>query len=250
MPCVVRLGAGGPDSRLLEEVGDEAIVCAQAFVGTGIQVVVGPRRQIAIDHAMLLSPDVLVLDGPLRITRSVNVVSLLAVDAARPWGSGQVVPAGDLRADRAALVGSADHVVPVDATPTAVRWHTGDRATLESIRGMRVGLFTAMARPDRLLTALRASGIEPRAIVSIADHGPLTRSARRRLSSCAGLDGWLATEKCALHLSLGSDRPLGHGRVGILESEVTLSHVSLAAARDALRRATGHDATANHASHH
>jgi tetraacyldisaccharide 4'-kinase len=241
--------AAPPSSRVvrgderLEDVGDEALVCARALAQSNVPVVVGPSRQAAIDHAVGLSshPEVLVLDGPLGIrgrSRS-RTLSLLAVDANRPWGSGRLPPAGDLRAMREVLLAQADHVVPVDAAPVEVHWQDGDpvpsrsektddsvpalswgrsaTAPIASLRGATLGLFTAIARPDRLVRALAAAGIRPREIVSVADHGPRT-SVGARLRQ-ARVDAWVGTPKCSLHLagvSLGVP-------FGILEGDVPLA---------------------------
>lgn len=202
----------------LEDVGDEALVCARELAARrlDVPVVIGPTRQAAIDHAARLSPrpDVIVLDGPIAIRgRSPErTLSLLAVDANRPWGSGRLPPAGDLRAPREVLLAHAHHVVCVDATPAAVRWPSGERAPLASLRAGSVGLFTAIARPDRLVRALASAGVRPQPIVSVSDHtslAPVGEQLRR-----APVDAWVGTEKCALQLGGAS---LGVP-VGVLEA--------------------------------
>jgi tetraacyldisaccharide 4'-kinase len=236
-------------------VGDEALICARALAGAGVIVVVGPTRQAALDHAAGLAPrpSVFVLDGPIRIRgrsrdqalsfeglrpssspraltplRRVRALSILAVDANRPWGSGRLPPAGDLKAPRERLLAEADLVVPVDATPRTVSWPSGERASIESLRSARLGLFTAVARPDRLVRALATAGIRPREIVSVPDHGPLTSAIRTRLTrlaAAAGVDAWVGTPKCILHLeglSLGVP-------VGILDDELLLTPPQLEA---------------------
>jgi tetraacyldisaccharide 4'-kinase len=220
-------GAGGAESTL-EEVGDEALVCAQALVGTGVVVVAGRSRQGALAQAAAFGPDVIVLDGPLRIDdqQGGRGLSLLAVDADRPWGSGRLPPAGDLKADRAALLACADLVVPVSAMPTAVRWAGAARAPVATLRGRRVGLFTALGRPDRLVGKLRSVGVELGALVAVADHGPLTRRARSSLDHSSVRD-WLATAKCAIHLRGVLDQE----RLGVLDGEVSLDPAVRAALR-------------------
>ncbi|MBX3200395.1 MAG: tetraacyldisaccharide 4'-kinase [Labilithrix sp.] len=218
----------------VDEVGDEALVCARALARWAVPIVVGPTRQAAIDRALLLDPvpEVLVLDGPLALRGSpARSLSLLAVDAHRPWGVGRLPPAGDLRAPRDVLLSRADHVVPVDATPAVVRWRAGEGPSLAELRSTSVGLFTAIARPDRLVRALASVGVHPRAIVSVADHGagasvgPLLRGAE--------VDAWLATAKCALHLA---DVPL-RVPLGVVDAEPPLPSGVLAALR-ALRRSS------------
>jgi tetraacyldisaccharide 4'-kinase len=201
-----------PDDSLAE-VGDEALVAARALAPAGVSVVVAPSRQAAIDRALAATPrpSVLVIDGALRLRdRRDNALSLLAVDAARPWGSGRLPPAGDLRAPRARLLAEADLVVPVDAAPLEVRW-TGDerRAPIASLAQASFGLFTAVARPDRLVRALADLGVRPAAVVSATDHGPPSERAARALRS-ARVDAWVGTSKCVLHLEpLLLARPVG-----------------------------------------
>lgn len=194
----------------LGEVGDEALVCARALGGAA-RVVVARNRQAAVDFAASLGGvdrvDVIVLDGPLQLAPVRASLALLAVDAEAPWGAGALPPAGDLRAPRAALLAHADLVVPVDATPRAVMvggarlelnalgaWASAGRA-----RPVRLGLFTAIARPARLERALRRAGLEL-PTVRAPDHGPLAPALARHVRS-AEVDLWLATDKCALHLA-------------------------------------------------
>jgi tetraacyldisaccharide 4'-kinase len=189
----------------LELVGDEALLCARELADMPTaRVVVGPTRQAAVDLAVSLSPgiDALVLDGPLQLAPVKATLALLAVDATAPWGAGHVLPAGDLRAPREALLAAADSVVEVDATPSGAFLHgrafaLTDLAALLAPR--RIGLFTAIARPERLARALATAGIQPSIVVRASDHGPLTPRLRRQLLE-GGADLWLATAKCALHL--------------------------------------------------
>ncbi len=240
------------EADVVADVGDEALVCAEALRGEGVRerarVVVGSSRQAAIDllERSAFRPDVLVLDGPLRIRgrdrgrARAETLRLLAVDAEAPWGSGRVPPAGDLRAERDVLLASADLVVPVSATPSRARWVEGDRApmTLDELaswarlQNARVGLFTAIARPDRLTTALARAGLPLSAVISIRDHGPMTQQGRAQLRKSTEGDGdeapvtvWLATAKCVHHLAGIRHEMPKFARLGVLEADVTLTSV-------------------------
>jgi len=191
----------------LEEVGDEALACARALARTpgDVRVVVGPSRQAALDLAVVLEPrvDVLVIDGPLQLAPEPATLSLLALDAHAPWGAGRIVPAGDLRAPVPALLAAADHVVRVDPTPSAVRID-GIPTPLASLASastssLRLGWFSALARPRRLEQALASAGIRVVRAIHVPDHGPVTRAVEAALVA-APVDRWLATEKCAEHL--------------------------------------------------
>jgi tetraacyldisaccharide 4'-kinase len=169
-----------PDDRV-EEVGDEAILCARAL--PDVMVIVAPRKQDAVELAARHA-SAIVVDGPLRV-RATRAIAVLAVDRDHPWSRGQVVPAGDLRARPADLLAAADHVVSVDASSFE----------LPTLERTRVGLFTAVARPDRIARALAAKGVELAARIEAPDHGPAPPRSR-----FGAADLWIATPKCALHL--------------------------------------------------
>lgn len=200
----------------LSVVGDEALVCAAALGDRG-RVVVAGARQDALDHAVLLGADVIVVDGPLRIAQG-TTLSLLAVDAAAPWGSGALPPAGDLRAPPAALLAAADHVIEVRAALGVVRWDDGTRSSVGDLAGTRPALFTALARPGRLAGALAELGVALSHIHSVADHG---RGDLSVVPASLASGTWLATEKCAL--SLRSRGGLAKtARLGVLEDGFVL----------------------------
>lgn len=167
-----------PDDRI-DVVGDEAIVCARALDGVAT-VVVAPSRQEAIDYAVAAVPEVtvLVFDGPLQLRPRRATLSILAVDASDP-------------APPRSLVAHADEVIAVDSRPTP--------EDIARLSGKRFGLFTAIARPRRLVDALRREGLVPTVTVEVSDHGPVTASARKVLAT-AEVDLWVSTPKCALHL--------------------------------------------------
>jgi tetraacyldisaccharide 4'-kinase len=233
-----------PDDSL-DEVGDEALACARELAATPgsarVRVIVGPTRQSAIDLAAALIPhvDAVVLDGPLQLSPRRASLSILALDAGAPWGAGDVPPAGDLRAPREALQEHADQVALVDAMPRAAFLESPrrvvDLASLASsvaVDGARVGLFTAIARPERLERALVRAGLAPAEVVRASDHGPLTARLARRLVDLP-VDVWLTTAKCAVHL----DRLDLHAPRVILDGSVVLPPGIALALADLLGRA-------------
>jgi tetraacyldisaccharide 4'-kinase len=226
------------------DVGDEALACARVLADVPrARVVVGPDRQSAIDLAASLSPraDVAVIDGPLQLTPSRSSLAVLALDAEAPWGAGYVPPAGDLRAPRAALLAHADLVVDVDATPRAVLLDSGRRVLdlasfAASATALRIGLFTALGRPERLVRALARAGLAPLHVVRAPDHGPMTPRLGRRLVDLP-VDLWLATTKCAVHLErLDLAAPLGilDGSL-VLPPSLALRLAALLSSNDAFR---------------
>jgi tetraacyldisaccharide 4'-kinase len=194
-------------------VGDEALVAARALAGVA-PVVVASTRQAAIDLASSIA-DVLLLDGVLQTAPRRVALSLLALDAASPWGAGRTPPRGDLRAPPPDLLAAADCTVLLQdervAPPSEpadylalVRsrgaWRNGRLIAWPELAPLRVGLFVALGRPSRLVASLARRGIVPSVIVESADHSPPARSLALRLAA-APVELWLASAKCATHLA-------------------------------------------------
>ena len=77
----------------------------------------------------------------------------------------------------------------------------GALQTWESLRSVRVGLLTALARPERVMATLARRGIRPHVVFIGRDHGPIPAGAavHEREPHGSRIDVWLATAKCALH---------------------------------------------------
>jgi len=160
-------------------VGDEAIECARE----GLAVFVARDKQLAIDQASLHA-DVVVLDGTAQLAPNRATLALLAVNASRPWGSGACPPLGDLRATRDALLAATDRVVEIgDASSLLLDW--------PELRTLRLGLATAIARPDRIAAFLASRTLEPRRVFVASDHGAL------EIPHDPAIDLWLTTAKDA-----------------------------------------------------
>jgi tetraacyldisaccharide 4'-kinase len=219
----------------LHEVGDEAILAATTLASTGAIVVVAPTRSESIALAASRA-DVIVVDGVAQTSPARASLALLAVDAARPWGSGAVPPCGDLRAPEEVLRRACDAIVavgdasdfvertsaelalspaPSDCTALVVSsgaWLGGTLWSWADLTGIRLGLLYALARPDRVVRWLALRGITLRAVVGCRDHGPVDAGFGARVvreSVRRGVDMWLATPKCALHFG---DRAPSSGR--------------------------------------
>ncbi|MEO7330112.1 MAG: tetraacyldisaccharide 4'-kinase [Minicystis sp.] len=213
----------------LAEVGDDALCAARALARAGVPVIVAPDRQGALDHAAALGLRVLVVDGLLQSAPQRLAASILVLDEAAPWGARGCPPAGDLRAPREALLAASDHRVllttgldlPLDLPPRAILVPSridGAAASLHPPRSLaelsrlRCGLFLTVARPARIVTALRRAGIAPAPIVTLADHARPSRAALARAAR-APVDCWLTTARCAVKLP----EMLGDAPVLVLE---------------------------------
>jgi tetraacyldisaccharide 4'-kinase len=195
----------------LDRYGDEALLAARSLAGRA-PVFVASDRQAALDRAAAVA-DVVVLDGPLQTKPRRAALSLLALDAASPWGSGALPPRGDLRAPREALLAACDRAILIGDDPDASARVTSRGARLGGaplawidLFRLRVGLFTALARPARLLAFLAQRGVVPARVERAPDHARL-RDLRLDAprgnapgAARADVDLWLASPKCALVL--------------------------------------------------
>jgi hypothetical protein len=72
----------------------------------------------------------------------------------------------------------------------------------DTLRGARVGLVSALARPSRVLRSLARRGVVPRVVVRARDHTPVaTRALLEHERGETSVDVWVATRKCSLHVS-------------------------------------------------
>ncbi len=226
----------------LRDVGDDALLSARALADVGVPVIVAPDRQRALDHAAGLGLRIVVADGLLQSAPRRLAASILVLDEAAPWGARGCPPAGDLRAPCSALLAASDHRVlltsgadlppdrPSDLPPDLILVPScvdgasapaPPRLSLAELAGLRCGLVLTVARPERILTALRRAGIAPAPIVLLADHASpsaeqLARAAR------APVDRWLTSARCAVKL------PATLGAAPVLALEHRLEIAALA----------------------
>jgi len=218
-----------PSDRV-RDVGDDALALARDLAGFDVPVVVGRRRSEALAVAASVS-QVVIVDGLLQTSPVRLDWSLLVLDAVELWGSGRCPPAGDLRARPEALLAAADAVcivhdsrspahgsnrkLPNSSAPFSLRRRTTFRVTsdiagarvaslellaLDSLKSIRVGFVCAVARPERVIAALRARGIEPIETRLFGDHTvPAGVAATHRRA--AAVDLWVTTAKCRTKLS-------------------------------------------------
>jgi tetraacyldisaccharide 4'-kinase len=236
----------------VDAVGDEALACARELseAGSDAVVVVAPTRQQAVDLAATIA-DVIVVDGVLQTEPRRADLALLAVDRFAPWGAGECPPAGDLRAPVPWLMAAADAVVTIG--PEGVPFCSAQAAPLaggqrlpltyaahelclgahldgrllgwEDLSRVRVGLYTAVARPARLLARMGHRGVAPAAVVSSADHSAPSSAALRAVERAVqenGVELWVTTAKCRTRLGPSRARFLGGAPVATLDDRVRL----------------------------
>jgi tetraacyldisaccharide 4'-kinase len=192
--------------------GDEALWLARALHDDGVPVFVGAPRSEAVALAAAAAP-IVIVDGLLQARPRRLAWSVLALDGAAPWGASRCPPAGDLRARKERLLEACDAVLlgfdaVLPAPDPCVQFHgkttfswsselsgawtpEGRFVALDELRGLRLGLLLAIARPERVAAALEARGVAVACKSLHADHAVPTPRPNR------GLDAWLTTAKCA-----------------------------------------------------
>jgi tetraacyldisaccharide 4'-kinase len=199
--------------------GDEAALLARALGPLGVSVVTGGSWQEKLQFARK-SHRVVLCDGLLQASPRALDYSLLALDADCPWGSGCLVPLGDLRDAPEHMLAACNYPVlvgePANEPANLTEGDVLEREPLrEALRACievalpprlprRVGLFAGVARPERLLRSLTALGCEPTSMVRARDHAVAGRVAflveeARRLD----LSDWLVPRKCLLGVRRG-----------------------------------------------
>jgi tetraacyldisaccharide 4'-kinase len=217
------------------DVGDEPVWLAQRL--PGVPVLAGRNRlALGLRAASAFASEILILDDGFQHHRVARDIDLLCVDAGLGFGNGHVLPRGPLR-EPAHVARLADAVIwtrlvsaggvhprlpeldgipefALDIRPKRLRSLRSGRASpLESLRGQRVGVITAIARPDRLCADLRALGADVREVRAFADHHPYRR---RDLAGLASELRWITTGKDAVKIPA----EWLSGDVDVLEEEV------------------------------
>jgi tetraacyldisaccharide 4'-kinase len=226
-------GVGGRRSRELNVVSDgERLLATPADVGDepcllaasapGVPVLAGVERvALGLRAIAAFGAELLVLDDGFQHHPLARDLDLVCLDARLGLGNGWGLPRGPLREPVRALrrahalvltrAAPADPPPPgADRLPRGVPQFRvglaklglrpvagGERAPLEKLRGARVGVLAAIARPDRFARDLTELGAEICARRVFADHHAYARA------DLAGLDPallWVTTAKDAIKI--------------------------------------------------
>lgn len=230
--AVVSRGYGGSKERAVrvvcagngallapKECGDEPYLLARR--NPRALVLVTPRRAAGIQLAVeQYQAELILLDDGfqhLAVKRDLDIVLL---DAKRPLGNGQVLPAGLLRESTAALRrgdlfllsrsdGSRGAALPVTGPVLHCRHALADQAfdlagrvqPLSELLGKRGVAFAGIAEPGEFFQALRCKGLRLIATLPLADHCSYGANDLRALATlCEGADYLITTEKDGVKL--------------------------------------------------
>jgi len=176
------------------------------------------------------SYDVAVLDDGFQHLRIARDLDIVVLDATAPYGSGFMLPAGNLREPKRALR-RADLIVLTrlsqSANPdrmvneverrvggnrlitadyrfeTATNIHTGQSVSLVKLESTKTFAFSAIANPASFFSMLRDNGINPKGSMAFRDHHIYTESdVEQLLKEARSLqcEAFAVTEKDAVKL--------------------------------------------------
>lgn len=216
-----------------EESGDEPMLLARTL--PGVPVVVGKdRRQsgkLACDE---FKPDIIALDDGLQYWQLYRDLDIVVLDAAKPFGSGFVMPMGDLREPvrglkRAGVIllnstrGVNEHLVkrvPAIA-PQAEMFRcahesvnitdldSGSIYGLGWLKNKKLVAFCGIGKPASFMDMLESFGASLEKTIAFPDHHNYTQEdveLIERESASSGAEAIITTEKDAARL--GENQPI------------------------------------------
>lgn len=204
----------------VEQAGDEPWLLARR--NPAACVVVAPRRVLGVRHAIeVLGADVVLLDDGFQHLAVARDFDLVLLDAQRPFGNGQVLPAGLLREPRSALKRGQLFLLtrcPEDQV-SAIRLpgpilhcrhqvadyvESMDGATrpMEALKHLRGVAFAGIAEPESFFCDLQKCGLTLVQTLCFPDHASYDEYDLFQLTEAAvSADYFITTEKDAVKLA-------------------------------------------------
>jgi tetraacyldisaccharide 4'-kinase len=217
-PGVLARGYGRAPGAVLN---DEGAMLQRRFPGLLQQQ--DPDRVAAGAKLVQQGADYVVLDDGMQHRRLHRDLDVVCLDATLPFGNGQCLPAGDLREFRSglrragvvlltraadlapeqlrarvervrALAGTALPVHPCAHVPTDLARSDGELAPLAALRGRRVVLLSAIARPATFRALVEQLGAVVVRELRYRDHHRFTAAEAEAAGAAArAADAWLVT---------------------------------------------------------
>lgn len=203
--------------------GDEPYLLASSV--PGLPVVIGADRyQAGLLAVERLAPDIFLLDDGFQHVRLHRDLNILLMDCVRPFGNGNILPAGPLREPQKA-VSRADLLIYTRCTSESdstvkicpdlpvcraeyrlssfYQLDSGKDIPIEIIKTQHVLAVAGIAYPASFYTSLKAVGITPCSTLSLPDHEPysaVTLNKIKQLAKEYAVTLIITTEKDAVKL--------------------------------------------------
>lgn len=212
-----------------EQAGDEPVLLAQTL--PGVPVAVGKNRRTTGRLVQKrFNPDIIVLDDGLQYWQLHRDLDVVVLDAARPLGSGFLMPMGDLREPisglrragivflcgtghraSAALLSRIRDLAPDAEVFQCIREPvcfknavTAERLDLDWIKGRKVLAFCGIGKPWAFIEMLESLRASIAAGIVFSDHYRLTKQDIVRIideAKAHGVDAIITTEKDVARLA-------------------------------------------------
>lgn len=203
----------------VEACGDEPFWLSQHL--PQVAVWVGKNRVLSAELAVQQGAEVLILDDGMQYRSLHRDLEIVVMEAEDLFGHGYFLPRGFLR-DSPQRLALADLIVinrraglRSDVRPQLASFTEAPLVEVEmrvdaDLRGKRVGVFCALARPERFMHAVRASGAEILATFFKPDHFPFTAEELHAFAKRSGAELLVCTEKDGVKLpaNLSCIRPI------------------------------------------
>ena len=224
--------ADGTIRMTAAESGDEPSLLASR--NPGVPVYVARKRKLGVQAAERDGAQLVVLDDGFQHLAVHRDLDIVLMDAKRPFGNGQMLPAGILREPLSSLQ-RADLVVMTRSGPEVrsllyyngpvfrsshqldrtMRTLAGSVVPETDYRGRRCLAFAGIARPKEFFQSLRSFGFSNIEEIALSDHQEYNQDILNRLSgACDNHDLLITTEKDAVKLST-EDFPKPCYKVGV-----------------------------------
>jgi tetraacyldisaccharide 4'-kinase len=181
-PVVVEIGR-----HAATETGDEPLLLARAA-----PTVVSRDRRAGAVLAEQHGAEIIVMDDGHQNFELAKDLSLVVIDARKPFGNGRMLPAGPMReparqglarADAVALIG--DGSLGVSDVPVPVLRARIVPYTTRDYHGLRVIAFAGIGQPDKFFDTLKALGATPVETRVFDDHHVFTEGEVADLKAVA-----------------------------------------------------------------
>src|SRR3989344_679442 len=190
---------------ILSRMKDEALFLQRSLPRA--KVYIGRDRAALAKQAVLEGAELLLLDDGFQHRRLHRDFDLVALDGRDPFGKGHFLPWGFLRdsperlkSAHSLFVQEGSFEKAIQIAPKVIRILDLEGNEIPSIKGVKLGLFCGIAKPEKFKKTVRDLGGEVVEELLLADHEPLDPTAFVSRCLKKGASALIITEKDAVKI--------------------------------------------------